>query len=321
MSAAFNQPESEEVILDGGYRVGTGLQLPGEEGIKLMASWPTFPNGWLWDDDKIKNALVGTGGAQRYQLDRKKRARRVRNQAQLGKCNISSNASGQEQCRENQGMPDEPLNDTFTYIRLNGGKDEGTGLPQTFTDMQKTGVSPCRLQCGGMTKIFPLDAYLKKQVPADVWQAAVEAAGRFRSVKAMKLPLDDFETFCRAAATMIAARIPIVWAWHVGKLGSTLKNGFMQLGKGVGNHSNLIHSGKFVGGKTLLHPDNQNSWGPTKDLIYGPKGPSWGEGGFGLTTMEGLYECVKYHPPYGLISIGADENDPLLAELDAALAT
>lgn len=311
MTAAFNNEESEEVILDGGYRVATGLQMPTEDDIKVQSTWATFPESWFeqWDDKAIQNALVATGGEQRYLKSRVKRRRRIRNQSELGKCNASSNASGGEQIREVQGMADIPLADCFTYIQVNGGVDEGSSLPSTFTNIQKVGLCPYSLQVGGMTKRFPNNAFKKSQVAPDIWAQAVHESARFRAVKCVKLPTDDFELFCRAAAIAIARKMPIVWAWHVGRNGSSLKNGMMQLGNGVGNHSNLIHEGKWVGGKTLVQPDNQNSWGPVANEVYGPKGASWGEGGFGLTTMEGLFSCVKYHPPYILVSFGADDQE------------
>jgi hypothetical protein len=311
--------ETEVFDLPGGHRVGTGLLASTAEDVKLTSTWATFPESWLWDDKQIKEALAPAGAVQRYTVTRSRRRKRMRNQGELGKCNASSNASGMEQLREIQGMPHEPIADCYTYCLVNGGVDEGSTLPSTFSNMQKVGPSPYRLQCGGLTKLFPNNVFRKSQVPKDIWEQATVECKRFKAVRAVKLPTGDFETFCRAAATAIARGLPIIWAWHVGRSGSSLKSGYMQLAKGVGNHSNLIHDGKYVGGKTLVHPDNQNSWGPVDDPIYGAKGPSWGEGGFGLTTMEGLFSCVPWHPPYCLVSIGADENDAALSQFEAAL--
>lgn len=301
---------SEEVILDGGFRVATGL-LPNQESDNLLcANLEDFPDDWIWDGEDIQRHMV-LGGTDRYKLDRARRAFRMRNQGGLGKCNASSNASGMEQVREQQGFKHVELNDCFTYMQVNGGADQGSTLPSTFDNLQKVGVAPYRLQVGGMTKTFPNDVFKRSQVNAELYNQAQVEASRFKGVRFLKLPLGDFRKFCLAAATCIARGLPIVWAWHVGNNGSRLNSGYMQCSNGPGNHSNLIHSGKWVGGSELVHPDNQNSWGPTKDTIYGPSGPSWGEGGFGLATMEDLYSCVQYHPPYTMVSSGIDPTDPI----------
>lgn len=300
--------DTEELILDGGYRVATGLLPMADEDIRLCSALDEFPDSWLWSDEDIKDALV-LNGIDRYTLDRKANAPRMRNQGSIGKCNASANAASMEQTRIRQGFFHIELSDCFTYIQVNGGGDNGSTLPSTFRNLQEQGMSPYRLQVGGLTKTFPNDVFRASQVDPDIYKQAQVESARFRGCRFVRLPLDSFEKFCRAAATCIARHIPIVWAWHVGSTGSRLNNGYMQLGKGPGNHANVTHSGKWVGGKTLVHPDNQNSWGPVLDTIYGPRGASWGEGGFGLTTMEGLFSCVRYHPPYALVSIGVDPND------------
>ncbi len=288
----------------GGHLVSTGLLPNTAEDNLLCANLADFPDDWIYDAEMIKKLLDG----DRYKADRAKRKFRMRNQSQLGKCNASANATAVEQIREQQGFQHVELNDCYTYARVNGGRDQGSTLPSTFKDIQN-GVAPYRLQVGGLTKEFPNDIYNKSQVDPALWRQAEIESERFKIVSIMRLPLDDFDKFCRVAATAIARGLPIVWAWHVGGNGSRLTNGYMNLGSGPGNHANCIHSGKWVGGKELVHPDNQNSWGPTEDPIYGPKGPAWGESGFALTTMEGLYACAHNHPPYIVISAGIDPND------------
>ena len=298
--------DNEEFKIDGGT-VKTGLLMPTASDQKLTASLMSFPDAWMLDDKAIEKALV-INGQQRYLADRKKRAKRMRNQGMIGKCNASSNASGLEQCREIQGMPDIPLSDCFTYIQVNGGQDQGSTLPSTFDNLQKVGVAPYMLQCGGMTKQFPNDAFKKSQVPADIYQQAVIEAKRFIGVRFIRLP-NDFKGFTRAVASAIARKQPIVFAWMVGGNGSKLKSGYVQIAKGPGNHSNLFHSGKWVGGTELVHPDDENSWGPVQNELYGPKGASWGDGGFGLFTMEDAFACHHVHPSYIMVSAGIDDND------------
>lgn len=300
-------PDVEQFNIDG-HVVSTGLLMPTAEDQRLMSLMEPFPEDWIWDPKDIEKALV-VNGVQRYTLDRKKRSFRMRNQAALGKCNGSANASGFEQAREVQGMQHVPLADCYTYMLCNGGKDQGSGLPTTFTSAQTHGFSPYHLQVGGITKTFPNDAYNTRQVPADIMAQARIEAQRFMGVRLLKLPVGDFQLFCRVVATVIARRLPIIWAWHVGGPGSRLNNGYMQVSKGVGNHANLLHSGKWVGGKNLVDPDNANSWGPTANPLYGPSGPAWGEGGFGLCRMEDAYACAHIHPPYIMISASADVAD------------
>ena len=164
-----------------------------------------------------------------------------------------------------------------------------------------------------MTKVFPNDAYSKSQVPRDVMEQADFEAKNFKGVRLMRIPTGDFELFKRVLATGMARELSAVWAWQVDRLGSRLKNGYMQCGKGPGNHSNLLHSGKWVGGKDLVHCDNANSWGPVRNEIYGAKGPSWGDGGFGLCTMEDAFSCAHVHQPYFLMAASASDTDDILS--------
>ena len=301
--------DTMQIVLDG-YSLGTGLLMPTVEEVLLSDGLTAFPEEWLLPPKDIERALV-INGKQRYLEERKKRRKRMRNQASLGKCNASSNASGLEQCREIQGMPHIPLSDCFTYMQVNGGRDQGSGLPSTFSNLQEVGASPYLLQCGGMTKTFPNNAYNKSQVPPDVLKQAYVEASRFKGVRFIRLPTTDFKLFCHALASAIARKHPAVFAWGVGSERSRLNNGYVQVDKrSPGNHSNLFHSGKWVGGSEMVHPDDENSWGPVEDEIYGPKGPAWGDGGFGLFTMEDAFRCAHIHPPYLMVSIGIDDTDP-----------
>jgi len=297
-----------------GQKFATGLLLSSTDNVALMARVAEFEDKLMWEDDAIKNALV-INGASRHILDRERHGAYMRNQGEIGSCCPCANTTGIEQTRQAQGMPHVALAHCFTYTQISGGKDSGATLPDAFTSTQQMGATPYLLQIGGMTKRYPNDVYSSRQVPADIHKAATEQAKRFRGVRLLKLPLGNFEKFCRAAATGIAKRWPMVWAWQVENIGMRLNKGYMQLARGAGNHANCIHSGKWVGGKTLVHGDNQNSWGPVRDPMYGPAVAGWGENGYGLTTMEGLFACAHIHPPYFIISVGVDPNDPAFAGL------
>lgn len=302
--------DTEQFKLDDGSLVSTGLLMPTAAEQLLMANVAEYPEGMLLEDSQIQSRLV-VNGVQIYKEKRKQRARRMRNQDSLGKCNASSNASGVEQLREIQGMPDIAISDCYIYSLVNGGQDRGSALISTFEQMQQNGASPMEIQVGGLTKTLPNNAYSRRQFPADVLRQADIEAKRIVGFEFYKAPMDSFANYCRAIASAIARDQPVVFAWHVGNGGMRLNNGYAVVGRGPGNHSNLLHAAKWVGGKTLIHPDDQNSWGPCVNPLYGRTGGSgWGEGGFGLFTMEDVWACARNHCTYILTSTKIDPNDP-----------
>lgn len=293
-----------------GAQVKTGLLLPNADEMKLMANVAELPESFYKDDKYIEKRLL-QNGQHRYKADRERRRKRMRNQASLGKCNASSNCTGLENTRENQGYPDIALSDCHVYSNGNGGGDNGMALITTFTQMQQTGASPMQVQVGGMTKTLPNDVYNRRQFDREVLKIADQEAKRFRGFEFYKAPMESFEKYCRALASAIADGFQVVFAWHVGGGSMRLSNGYAQPGRGPGNHSNVIHSGKWVGGKTLVHPDDQNSWGPSINPLYGPTGgQGWGEGGFALFTMEDIWACAHNHCTYIMTSATVDPNDP-----------
>lgn len=300
---------SEQFKLDDGVIVGTGLNMPNADEKLVMAALAEYPEGMYLDSAEIERRLV-RNGEQVYLKKRKKRAKRVRNQDVLGKCNASSNASGIEQLREEQGMPDVALSDCHLYSLVNGGQDRGSGLVTTFEKVQQVGISPMQVQVGGMLKTLPNNFYNRKQVDAALIKQADIEAKRFLGFEFYKAPL-KFDDYCRAVASAVARDQAVVFAWHVGNNSMRLKNGYAVVGHGVGNHSNLIHSAKWVGGRTLIHPDDMNSWGPCVDPLRGKTGGSgWGEGGFALFTMEDMFACAQHHCTYIITSVRPDPNDP-----------
>lgn len=304
--------DQEIFRLPDGQAVGCGLLLPNDSEKLLMAQVAEYPDAMFLEDKDIERALV-VNGQQIFRLKRKRRAKRIRNQSQLGKCNASSNVSGIENTRENQGMPDIALSDCHVYMGVNGGADRGSALITTFTHMQDKGVSPMEIQVGGMTRIMPNDAYSRRQVdPAVLKQADIEAS-RFKGWEFFKAPMDSYERYIRALASAVARDQQIVFAWHVGSGSMRLTNGYVNVGRGAGNHSNLIHSGKWVGGEDLVHFDDQNSWGPSVDKLYGPTGgQGWGEGGFGLFKPGDVWACARNHCTYIITSCRPDRNDPAM---------
>jgi hypothetical protein len=297
--------------LPDGTPVSTGLLMPTEAQQLVMANVAEYPDKMYMEDKDIERLLV-VNGQPRFKVDRKRRQKRMRNQSRLGKCNASSNASGVENTRDNQGMPHVALSDCHLYSKINDGRDSGSALIESFTEVQAGGISPMEVQVGGMMRVMPNDVFNRRNFdPAVLKQADIEAK-RFMGFEFYKAPMDSFEKYARALASAIARGHQVIFAWHVGSGSMRIDgNGYAVVGRGAGNHSNVLHSGKWVGGKSLVHPDDQNSWGPSVDLLYGPTGgQGWGEGGFALFTMEDVFACARNHCTYIITSVKADPNDP-----------
>ena len=158
------------------------------------------------------------------------------------------------------------------------------------------GVAPVKLRVNGVETLFPLAAFNRRQVNQPLLKAADEAAKTFQSFEPFRVPITDYQTFKIAIASALARDHQVCIAVHVGRSFSALRQGYVQQSAGFGNHAVLLHSGKWVGGEDLVHPDIQNSWGPSKNPLLGRVGGSgWGEDGFGLITMSSLWQCAKTH--------------------------
>lgn len=288
---------NEQFTLPDGTIVGTGSNEPTVDQMAMCKSdYRVFGENYYLDKSDIEKLLKG----DRYKEQRKSRAPYMLNQAQLGKCNASAAIAGLHQVRDNAGLPSVVLSDCHLYMRINGGGDNGSLLIDGFKEIAKNGVSPRNIESQGKTFTIPSDVHLKRQVPSQWLDVANKIGTQYKSFEAFTLP-DDYSSFKTAVASALARNYPIVFAWHVGNAGMRLANGYVNNGRGVGNHANLAHSAKWVGGDDLVHPDNQNSWGPSADQAYGPKGSSWGDGGFGLFTMESFFRCRKHHMYWVLV--------------------
>jgi hypothetical protein len=294
-----------------GTPVSTGLVMPNADELLLMSRVAEMPDRLYLDAKEVERALV-INGEQRYKLDRKKRQKRMRNQSRLGKCNASSNCSAAENVREEQGMPEVALSDCYLYSNINGGRDSGSALISSMEEMQTRGCSPMEIQVGGMTRVMPNDVFNRRNFDPAALKIADQEAARFKGMEYYKAPIDSFEKFCSCIASAIARKFQVIFAWHVGAGSMRLNgNGYAVVGRGPGNHSNCLHSGKWVGGKTLVHPDDQNSWGPSVNALFGPTGgQGWGEGGFALFTMEDVFACARNHCTYIVPTFRIDPNDP-----------
>lgn len=296
--------ELERFKLPCGEEVKTGLLLP-EPGVTLTLS--EFPDDQLLDPPDFKKAFAD----DRYKAERKRFSRWVINQSTLGKCNASAATGGVYQVRDNQGFEHVALADNQLYWRINGGRDVGSSLAAGFNEIQAGGISSRWIMVGGQKYRIPDLAYNQGSLPKGVAEAAAQDARRFIAIEAYKVP-KTYDRFKLVVASALARRLPIVWAWHVASAGMRLQNGYMQVSRGTGNHANLLQSAKYVGGNDIVHPDNRNSWGPSKSPDYGPMGSGWGDDGFGLVTMEDCFHCIQYHDFYVLTSVKMDPKFPIL---------
>lgn len=295
---------SELLTLDGGFEVNLGLNLPDEAEQALMAISPEYPENRMLDDKDIQAGL----SRDYYFQSRKELAPFMINQNPLGKCNASALKGAMEQIRKNQGFPHVILSDNDAYMQMNGGQDNGSALIRAFEVAQKRGIAPLRIQVEGKEYRIPLDVYNQRKLSAPVIAAADVEATRFRGWEWYRAPR-DFKSFARCLASELARRNPVVFAWHVGSNSMRLRNGYVVTGGGKGNHANCFHSGKWVGGNDLVHPDDKNSWGPSQNEDYGRPGQSWGDGGFALFTMEQAFACNEFHDTYVVTSARPDFND------------
>ncbi len=295
---------NETFTLPDGTIVGTGSNEPTEEQLLLCKSdYRVFGEDYYLDKADIEKLLKG----DRYKELRKQRAKFVINQAQLGKCNASAAVAGLHQIRESAGLPTKVLSDCHLYMKINGGGDNGSLLIDGFKELAKNGVATRQLEFAGKSYLIPDNVHLKRQIPREWLDVANKVALEYKTFEAFTLP-DDYPTFKIAVSSALARDYPIVFAWHVGNAGMRLTNGYVNNGRGVGNHANVAHSGRWVGGDDLVHPDNQNSWGPSIDPMFGPRGSSWGDGGFGLFTMESFFRCRRHHMFWVLVGTTQEKS-------------
>lgn len=300
--------EVESFQLDDGERYATGLVLPNADEKLLMADMAEYPESMYLDKSDIQKAL-----ADNYYLKSRDELRGwMINQSSLGKCNASAVQGAVDQVRMHQGMPHVPLSDCWLYSRINGGRDRGSALINGFRETQRHGIAPRVIQVAGREVTLPHNFYNRRQVKSAWLEVADNEAKRFLGFEWYRAPT-DYNKYKVAIASALARRQPVVFAWHVGSNSSRLRNGYVQIGRGVGNHANVFHSAKWVGGDDLVHPDNRNSWGPSKDAMYGPRNNGWGDGGFALFTMSQAFSCVRHHYTYICTSMRADPNDNFIS--------
>ena len=278
-----------------GVEYRTGCRMSTADGmVKAMNATATFPENLIMDPKDVERSLP----KDKYLKLREKRRKRMINQMRLGKCNASALKGATHQVRESMGLPFIEMSDCWTYMQMNGGKDEGSVLADG-AELSKKGMAPKILTSGDKKLVFPEDVYRKNQVPKEMLELANKTALGFTSHELYVVP-EKWDKFVAVVATAIARDFPIIFAWDVDKNGYNLKNGYVQNGKGPGNHANFVHSGKWVGGTELVHLDDQNSWGT-----------DWGDGGYGLFTMESFFRCRKNHLFYVMTSCNVDPGSEI----------
>jgi hypothetical protein len=277
--------------LPDGSSVATGCIPPTPAERAAVAEMPVYGEQFFLEPSDIEKSLSGDV----YKQMRRRRTKWLLNQANLGKCNASATVGGFHNSRDLQGLPHIVLSDCYLYMNINRGRDQGSLLSDGM-EFAKRGIAPRKLNLNGKDYLIPSNIYLKSQMPSEWYKVAADTATSFSTFECYKLPVNDFQTFKIALASAIARDHQVIHAWHVGNNSMRLRNGYAVQGNGPGNHATLFHSGKWVGGQDLVHPDIQNSWGPSKDPMYGPTGSAgWGDDGYGLFTMQDAFQCTKYH--------------------------
>jgi hypothetical protein len=278
-------------LLDGSP-VATGLLMPEEQDIAQALKAPMYDQNLILSPKDIERSLAG----DRWKSFRRLRAKLIVNQSTIGKCCPSSVIGALHNRRMLDGMSEVMMADSHLYMNINGGGDNGSQLVHAMDRMVAKGISPVNLMVNGREAKFPLMVFNRRQVNPALLKAADQAALTYQVFEPFRVPNTSYELFRDVIASAIARDQQIVVAVHVGRLFMSLRNGYMQQSPGFGNHAVLVHSGKWVGGTELVHPDIQNSWGPSSNPLLGPTGgEGWGDRGFGLSTMEGLYQCAKTH--------------------------
>lgn len=284
--------EYDVINLPDGTRVATGLLMPTREDTENALQYPLYGEDRFLSPSDIEKSLKG----DKYKSFRRLRSRWIVNQGSIGKCCPSSVIAAYHNRRDLDGQSEVVLADSHLYMNINGGKDGGSQLVNAMNYSQIGGISPVKLRVNGSEMHFPLTAFNRRQVSQALLKAADEAAKTYQSFEPYRIPNNDYATFRIAVASAIARDHQIIVAVHVGRNFGALRQGYVQQASGFGNHAVLLHSGKWVGGEDLVHPDIQNSWGPSKNPLLGRVSNSgWGEDGFGLITMSSLWQCAKTH--------------------------
>jgi hypothetical protein len=284
--------EFEMITLPDGTQVATGLLMPSKEDTQNALRFPLYGEDRFLEPADIEKSLKG----DKYKSFRRLRSKLIVNQGSIGKCCPSSVIGAFHNRRELDGLTETFLADSHLYMNINRGRDGGSQLIHAMEYSQVGGISPVRLKVNNTEMLFPLTAFNRRQVNQPLLKAADEAAKTYQAFEPYRVPINDYPTFRIAVASALARDHQIIVAVHAGRSFSALRQGYVQQASGFGNHAVLLHSGRWVGGEDLVHPDIQNSWGPSKNPLLGRVGGSgWGEDGFGLITMSSLWQCARTH--------------------------
>lgn len=283
--------ETERFKLPDGSEVGTGLLMPTAAQQQLAMAAPVYGENFYLEPKDIEKALKGDV----YKTFRRLRQPYMLNQGSNGSCNAEATVGAFHNRRLLDGLKHVALSSKHLYMNINGGRDSGSMLDDGLRYAATKGISPKELKVDGKPVVFPHNVFNKRQISSQLLREADIAATSFLSHEAFRLPVDTFANFKIALASAMAQDHQVIFAWMAGGNATNLRNGYVQQARGMGNHATLFHSGKWVGGADLVHPDCQNSWGPSANVLYGPVNQGVWDGGFGLFTMESAYQCAKFH--------------------------
>ena len=174
----------------------------------------------------------------------------------------------------------------YNYMRINGGRDQGSMLDDGAESGEKHGFYP---KDGGM---IPYESYQWDRIGFDKKMQVEGSAKEHRFLEAYRLPITSHAEYMQAMASAICNDFQIVMALHVG-------NAYMQNGgvdRGPGNHAVGVDD-VLTGGRMLTNPldlcfDQYGSW----NLHHGDKGR--------VKVVAGHSEqCYKIHVTYAIRGI------------------
>jgi hypothetical protein len=209
----------------------------------------------------------------------------VKNQGQIGSCNAYAAKGALERTRHFVGLPYVELSAEHLYMRICGGRDQGSMLDEGMHEMTQSGIPPMK------------PSHYQKFKERDFTPEDNRDAVRFKSVE------------CYAVNTELGLAEGLV-SGFVGVIAVHATNAYMRMdaneiiarSMGVGNHAEGTHKVNIINGELAFR--KFGSWGLNV----------W-NGGCGYVTWKNhLEQPNKYHQFY-LIRGASDDTQDSVPEL------
>lgn len=285
---------SEQFQLPNGTIVGTGMLPTPDNQMNLCAE---YPESELYEFDEALELIK-----QANRIPRRKLFAWILNQKQTNQCNaFAATASGMKK-RVLSGQTHVDLSPASIYIKICGGVDQGSTLPDGMLAAEKYGWA--------MKSQVQEGAFKERDLSQEARQTAYR---RFRALKTYQLPRNQGVVHLwRALITAILRDDIPVLAVHVGRsyMQGADSNGICYYDRGPGNHAVHADDVKILGNPRSfvdLFVDKVGSWG------Y-----EWGDNGRALITPRHIEETMMNHPIYAYreMLVDPDGNYPSLGDFE-----